>query len=52
LNLTLLGSGQDLFLTAITAGGSQALLFKINTLGEEAFLGQCRLAVERYLAGG
>ena len=25
-------------LSAITAGGSQAVFFKINTLGEEAFL--------------
>ena len=38
LNLTLLGHGTDLFLTAITSGGSQAVFFKINTWGEEAFL--------------
>ena len=38
LNLTLVGNGPRLFLSAITAGGSQAMLFKINTLGEEAFL--------------
>lgn len=38
LNLTLVGNGPHLFLSAITAGGSQAMLFKINTLGEEAFL--------------
>ena len=31
--------GEDrLHLTAITAGGSQALFFKLNTFGEEAFL--------------
>ena len=29
-------------LSAITAGGSQAMLFKINTLGEEAFLDKLR----------
>jgi len=38
MNLTLLGHGTDLFLTAITSGGSQAVFFKINTWGEEAFL--------------
>ena len=38
LNLTLVGNGPHLFLSAITSGGSQAVLFKINTLGEEAFL--------------
>ena len=29
-------------LTAITAGGSQALFFKVNTFGEEAFLDKLR----------
>ncbi len=38
LNLTLVGNGPNLFLSAITSGGSQAVLFKINTLGEGAFL--------------
>ncbi len=38
LNLTLLGDGQRLLLSAITSGGSQAVFFKINTFGEEAFL--------------
>lgn len=38
LNLTLVGKGTDLFLSAITSGGSQAMFFKLNTWGEEAFL--------------
>lgn len=38
LQLTLVGEGGRLFLSAITSGGSQAVLFKINTWGEEAFL--------------
>ena len=38
LNLTLLGNGPELFLSAITSGGSQAVFFKINTFGEESFL--------------
>ena len=38
MSLTLVGDGNRLHLTAITAGGSQAMFFKINTWGEEAFL--------------
>lgn len=47
LNLTLVGKGRDLFLTAITSGGSRALFFKINTWGEEAFLEQLQALAER-----
>jgi len=38
LNVTLAGEGKELFLSAVTSGGSQAVFFKINTFGEEAFL--------------
>lgn len=39
MNVTLFQNGDDVIrLSAITSGGSQALLFKINTWGEEAFL--------------
>lgn len=38
MSMTLVGDGDRLHLTAITAGGSQAMFFKINTWGEEAFL--------------
>jgi hypothetical protein len=38
LNITLIGVAQDLFLSAISSGGSQAVFFKINTFGEDAFL--------------
>ena len=38
MNLTLVGRGRELFLSAITSGGSQAMFFKVNTWGEEAFL--------------
>ena len=47
LNLTLIGRDSQLFLSAITAGGSQAVLFKINTWGEEAFLDKVRELAER-----
>ncbi|MCL1849452.1 MAG: DUF6054 family protein [Clostridiales bacterium] len=43
LSITLAGHGDDLFVSAITAGGSQAMFFKVNTFGEENFL---RLAVD------
>lgn len=48
LNITLIGDGDNLFLTAITSGGSQAVLFKINTFGEEAFLDKVRNIVDYY----
>lgn len=43
LNVTLFQDGDGpVHLSAITAGGSQALFFKINTWGEEAFLDKLR----------
>ena len=47
LTLTLLGDENPLFLSAITAGGSQAMFFKLNTLGEEAFLDTIRKTLDR-----
>ena len=39
LNVVLVQNGRDgIHLSAITSGGSQAMFFKINTWGEEAFL--------------
>lgn len=39
LSVTLFQNGDDaVHLSAITAGGSQAMFFKVNTWGEEAFL--------------
>ena len=45
--LTLAGEGDRLHLTAITAGGSPAMCFKINTWGEEAFLDTLRDIVDK-----
>lgn len=43
LTLTLFQSGDEpVRLSAITAGGSQAIFFKINTWGEESFLDKLR----------
>ena len=44
MNITLVGDGDDLFVSVITAGGSQAMLFKFNTIGEESFL-QCAVQI-------
>ena len=38
LNVTMVGQGDKVYLSAISSGGSQAVIFKINTLGEDAFL--------------
>ena len=48
MNLALVGEGENLFLTAITSGGSQAMFFKINTWGEEAFLDTLRSLVDEF----
>ena len=43
LNVTMFQDGNGpIQLSAITSGGSQAAFFKINTLGEEAFLDKLR----------
>lgn len=42
LSVTLFGKGDTVYLSAITSGGSQAMFFKINTFGEEAFLDKLR----------
>lgn len=48
MNVTLVGKGEELFLSAITSGGSQAVFFKLNTLGEESFLEKLVPIVENY----
>ena len=42
LAVTLFQNGDTIHLSAITSGGSQAMLFKINTWDEEAFLDKLR----------
>lgn len=43
MSVTLFQNGTDaIHLSAITSGGSQAMFFKINTWGEEAFLDKLR----------
>ena len=50
LTLTLFQNGEGpIRLSAITAGGSQAMFFKLNTLGEEAFLSDLKEMLEEIL---
>lgn len=46
LTFCLLAVGEEIALSAVTAGGSQGVLLKLNTFGEEAFLEKAREAVE------
>ena len=49
MNVTILGYQDYIELIAITAGGSQATFFKVNTWGEEAFLDKIIYPVEEYI---
>ncbi len=48
LTLLLVGTRARFSVTAITAGGSQALFFKVNTLGEESFLSKARQIIDSW----
>lgn len=50
LSITIVGKDSDLHLSAIASGGSQAVFFKVNTLGEETFLEKTMETVEKYMA--
>lgn len=50
LNITIIGNNEDIFVSAITSGGSQAVFFKINTIGEGAFLDLSIRAIEDYIS--
>jgi len=52
LNVTLVGEGDRMFLSAITSGGSQAVFFKLNTIGEESFLQTLANQIEAYISRG
>ncbi len=48
LSVTLLQAEGIIYLSAITAGGSTAMIFKLNTMGEEAFLNALRPIMSKY----
>ncbi len=49
LTLTLFGTPGTVHLSAITAGGSEAMFFKMNTFGEGAFLDRFESLLDRYV---
>ena len=50
LTLTMFQNGDGpIRLSAITAGGSQAVFFKVNTIGEESFLDDVKELLEEIL---
>lgn len=48
LSVTIASTGRDLFISAVTSGGSQAMFFKINRFGEGSFLGKLEDLVNSY----
>jgi len=48
MSVTMVGEGDELFVTVITAGGSGAMFFKINTIGEHTFLNKAIDIIEGY----
>ncbi len=50
MSIVIVGNNDNIDLTAVTSGGSQAVFFKINTWGESTFLDLCINFVERYIA--
>lgn len=50
LTVAALAGESGIHVTAIASGGSQAIFFKINTLGEEGFLVKAQEAFQRWAA--
>ena len=48
LTFSILAAGDQMKVSAITAGGSQAVFWKVNTFGEEAFLARADEAIRGY----
>jgi hypothetical protein len=48
LCVSILSVGDRMALSAVTAGGSQAMFFKINRFGEDAFLQQAVRTIEAF----
>lgn len=48
MNVTLFQSDEEILLSVISSGGSQAVFFKVNTFGEEAFLDTIRPVIDKY----
>ena len=48
LNITVIEENNNLGIIAATSGGSQAIFFKINTIGEDAFLKKAIEAIDSF----
>jgi hypothetical protein len=48
LSVSVLAVGDQLAISAITSGGSRAVFFKLDTVGEESFLGRAEDAIRAY----
>jgi hypothetical protein len=48
LSVSILAVGDRMKVSAITSGGSTGMFFKVNTLGEEAFLAKAVEAIDSY----
>ena len=48
MSVTLFGDADECRISVITAGGSQAMFFKINTWGEESFLACMEPIIAKY----
>jgi hypothetical protein len=48
MTLTMVGDEEKIYLSGITAGGSQGMFLKFNTFGEEAFLDTLRELAQRW----
>lgn len=52
LTISVLAHGDELAVVAVSAGGSQAVFFKMNIFGEQAFLKLARTAIDGFAARG
>lgn len=48
MNITMIKSDGRIFVSIITSGGSQGIIFKFNTLGESSFLDTVTDILEKY----
>ena len=52
LNITYIGSGGEVEMIATSTGGSQAMFYKLNTIGEENFMQTFIESVQAYSSQG
>lgn len=52
LNITAVGWGSQIYVSAITSGGTEAMFTKIFTLGEDTFLDKAVQAIDAFGATG